>query len=478
MSFVSDYSITGADPTAGTPLNAPAPVNPYLLSPESMANTPVPGTAFSRMPAPQPPQPPQQAPDQAALPPNAQPAVGTMPPGGMSAPGPGGPGGSFPGMPPELVHAVKDSLLSAPDKPTFLQSVLGVDSNTAQRVSASLATGLTSVGQNWNKPGLAAFAGSAGAAIGGGNKEQQQQTVNRQTALKEAIAAYSANNMAAYHKSLADYHEAVANQGKYSLIPAEGGGAISYNSRTGEVIPRPDVKLGAKPDTLARVGAQDRATDVRAGIMNQGQWRDLGPTPANSPQQGSVIMNAKTGEMKVVPQEIDRTKGGNAGGVTAWKYNTWLAAHPGDHEGALQYAGGHKGMTDQDITKAALNFARGDLKDDPSTGADRDKLIRDRAEQYADLIKKGFTPPTQAGTAAVTGQAPGQPAAPAAPAQPAPAAQPAQPAPAAAGGQAAPAIQRPTNVPPGSAYSQSRRQWRTPDGQILDQNGVPAQGAQ
>lgn len=34
---------------------------------------------------------------------------------------------------------------------------------------------------------------------------------------------------------------------------------------------------------------------------------------------------------------------------------------------------------------------------------------------------------------------------------------------------------RPSNVPKGSAYSPSRRQWRTPDGQVLDMEGNPVQ---
>lgn len=70
--------------------------------------------------------------------------------------------------------------------------------------------------------------------------------------------------------------------------------------------------------------------------------------------------------------------------------------------------------------------------------------------------------------------------APAALAQAAPGAQAAQAAPAQPGTQQLPvqgtavAPQRPPSVPPGSAWSASRRMWRSPDGRLFDERGQPA----
>lgn len=55
-----------------------------------------------------------------------------------------------------------------------MSNVLGKDPRANQQFVGSLAAGLKSVGDNWNKPGLAAFAGSAGAALEGGQKGDKE----------------------------------------------------------------------------------------------------------------------------------------------------------------------------------------------------------------------------------------------------------------------------------------------------------------
>jgi hypothetical protein len=52
----------------------------------------------------------------------------------------------------------------------FLGRAFGMNSSDETALKNKLGPGLAAVGQNWNKPGLAAFAGSAGSAIEGGTK--------------------------------------------------------------------------------------------------------------------------------------------------------------------------------------------------------------------------------------------------------------------------------------------------------------------
>jgi hypothetical protein len=73
-----------------------------------------------------------------------------------------------------------------------------------------LGEGLKSVGQNWNKPGLAAFAGSAGAAISGGNQAEDKYFQKTKEAADEVLKAYAANDRSAVNKALVDLREAQA----------------------------------------------------------------------------------------------------------------------------------------------------------------------------------------------------------------------------------------------------------------------------
>ena len=75
---------------------------------------------------------------------------------------------------------------------------------------ASLGAGLSSAGQNWNKPAAAAFAGGAGAAIQGGQQAANQQQDAKLKALQTAIAAWKVGDLAAYRQALLDLRAASA----------------------------------------------------------------------------------------------------------------------------------------------------------------------------------------------------------------------------------------------------------------------------
>lgn len=75
-----------------------------------------------------------------------------------------------------------------------LGRVLGLDANRAREVSGSLASGLKSVGDNWNKPGLAALSGSAGSALEGGNTASDKTEDKQLKYLQQAIVEAKAGN--------------------------------------------------------------------------------------------------------------------------------------------------------------------------------------------------------------------------------------------------------------------------------------------
>lgn len=146
-------------------------------------------------PAQQPPQaqPPQAPPPQPPGPMTAQPPIqpgGGLPPGPTPAP----PQASLPpnaaptaGGPPMAMNDTPNTTFTpntpaAPGMPTnpgqgrgFLGQAFGMNSADEKNTLGGLGAGLKSVGDNWNKPGLAAFAGSAGSAIQGGTATEDKR---------------------------------------------------------------------------------------------------------------------------------------------------------------------------------------------------------------------------------------------------------------------------------------------------------------
>ncbi|HXW25607.1 MAG TPA: hypothetical protein VEK73_12760 [Xanthobacteraceae bacterium] len=156
----------------------------------------------------------------------AQPAASGTPPnvkGGQSAgldvllapPAAPGQGGGWGSMPPIIANALNQAL--APQG-----NAAGLFGPNTGRFMSALGAGLSSAGQNWNKPALAAFASGAGAAIQGGQQNENQQQEAKLKALQTAIAAWKVGDMATYHQALANYHTAVAQQRFAQMTPPAG----------------------------------------------------------------------------------------------------------------------------------------------------------------------------------------------------------------------------------------------------------------
>lgn len=137
---------------------------------------------------------------------------------------------------------------------------------------ASLGAGLSSAGQNWNKPAAAAFASGAGAAIQGGQQVQQQQQDARLKALQAAIAAWKVGDLAAYHQAIVNLRAALAPQraaapSAPAPSPAPAPAANVTGSPFGPAIDgRPATSAGAAPPsaTLVTGGAPTASADVMA----------------------------------------------------------------------------------------------------------------------------------------------------------------------------------------------------------------------
>jgi hypothetical protein len=106
---------------------------------------------------------------------------------------------SAPGMPPAMGGALTPQVNGG-----------GLFGPNTGRVMAALGAGLASAGANWNKPGAAAFASGAGAALQGGQQWDAQQQDAKLKALHAAIAAWKTGDMAAYHQAIANLRAARA----------------------------------------------------------------------------------------------------------------------------------------------------------------------------------------------------------------------------------------------------------------------------
>lgn len=227
-------------PGVGQPANVPLPPP----RPPTAPQPPQPGQQAAGVPLP-PPRPPQAPQAGAQLPPNAQPTGGT-PPMNMNmttnqmvtkAP----PMSNGVPLPPSVQQQWQP-----PVDPSKQRSELGLTRENAARLGA----GLSSVGQNWNKPGLAAFAGSAGAAIQGGEKAgdaaskddraaQAQHFNQMSTSFRDMLAAQQQNNMQAYREAQAKYLTARA-----TAIQQNGGTSNAYQNTPAGKINMAETRIG------------------------------------------------------------------------------------------------------------------------------------------------------------------------------------------------------------------------------------------
>jgi len=142
---------------------------------------------------------------------------------------PGAPQSLAPPTPPQtdIGQAAQDNQPPPPSSNmSIIGQALGLNPNSDKEMRGSLAEGLKSVGTNWNKPGLAAAAGSAGAALSGGNTAQDKITDQQAKYLSQAIAASKAGDERAANQALTKLRLAQAQQ----AMTGKGGKDSVVNS--------------------------------------------------------------------------------------------------------------------------------------------------------------------------------------------------------------------------------------------------------
>ena len=203
--------------------------------------------------------------------------------------------------------------------------------------------------------------------------------------------------------------------------------------------------------------------NLDAGIRMRGQdlTDDLGHRNADTREREADSRDEDRRERRDQVERGVRGRGREGDSVYERKKKDWLALYPNDQAGALQYAGGKKQMSPADRRLAAERLATqqaGNILLDKN-------LLRQRTEEILDGMRRDDE---EERNARGNPRSPASPSAPAAP----PANDPARMTP--GDGNKPLDIQAPPMppaLPPGSQYSPSREQWRTPDGRIYDNDG-------
>lgn len=134
-------------------------------------------------------------------------------------------GAGIPPNPPPVIAAPPPT--SGPQAKGIIGRALGLDPNREAQVRGSLGAGLKAAGENANKPGLAAFAGSMGSGIEGGKGADDKTTDQQSKYLTQAIAAAKSGDERALNQARTQLALAQAKQttegkgGKDSVVNSD-----------------------------------------------------------------------------------------------------------------------------------------------------------------------------------------------------------------------------------------------------------------
>lgn len=221
-------------------------------------------------------------------------------------------------------------------------------------------------------------------------------------------------------------------QGDETFLDKRFDLANKMENEAGTIQNRADLNTYRTRQGVMQYAGRIGAAEIGA---NKNRWQYLGQDP-NDPTVGQYLdKNAPTRTVVAGPAIAPKTSANVP--VAQWRYNAWLAVHPNDSAGALDYSAGHKTMTAEQQRASAMSLAQKEL----GTGSDPED-INARAQQIYDTVRGGFDGEAAAPAAAAASAAPAQ-----APAQ-------GRPASAAASIPA-----RPQGVPLQGQYSPSQGKW-------------------
>lgn len=112
-----------------------------------------------------------------------------------------------------------------------------------------------------------------------------------------------------------------------------------------------------------------------------------GPGPDGQTVAGTYHVDRNTDKSTFHPGEIYQTVATRPSAHEQAR-TAWLSLHPGDEQGALDYASGHRQMSEEEVNKAAMNAARQEFA--ISGIKPSDAVLDARAAQHAQQLRHGF----------------------------------------------------------------------------------------
>lgn len=190
---------------------------------------------------------------------------------------------------------------------------------SAPRFMASLGAGLSSAGQNWNKPAAAAFAGGAGAALQGGQSYDNQLQSLKLKALQAAIAAYKVGDMSAYRQATLNLRALTAQPRRPAApapaAPTSPASAPANNPPAAPAAPTPPASAPPNNPPAAPAGAAGNGS----GPTTSGSPAPAAATPAPSggsaarPSAADVIAQAHDAIARGAPPDAVRQRAAQYG---------------------------------------------------------------------------------------------------------------------------------------------------------------------
>lgn len=224
---------------------------------------------------------------------------------------------------------------------SLLGRALGLSPERDRQVSSSLAAGLKSVGENYKKPGLAALAGSTGAAMEGGEKRTDKDTDQRTKLIQQAISAQAAGDRAGYLKSMMQINNLKLQQAADPQAAAKAKASMTDEQKAVKVLEllNNDIQLKGIKSTLATLQKQGTPAEIAAAqkkfdelyatkqkefgerLRAGSQYNPLTYTSADdlrkNAQKGDIFRNPKDGKLYVYDPGAKASGGQKAGAADA-----------------------------------------------------------------------------------------------------------------------------------------------------------------
>lgn len=266
------------------------------------------------------------------------------------------------------------------------------DKLQANPLALALLTGGLSTMSAASRPGATPLGALGEGALGGVNAVFTQAAARHQAAADDAKAASEA--------ALRDAQTGVA-RAQGAAIPLTAAADVRHTdadtalaSANAAAVPgktASDISLQhAQAASAAASAAESYARAAAIPLQTaRGRWSPPSPGTGTDPKTGAAVngsytTNLDTGDVVFHPGVVLTGKaGGGSTSATQYKHDAWLAAHPGDEQGALDYAGGHRTMTSADANRSAYNIATQELRGMAIPPANTSEWLDKRAKEIS-----------------------------------------------------------------------------------------------